>query len=411
MAWSNDDLAAYRATQERALDWLQRVLPVPSIPDHVADQPSLLVAFGRAEPTISLEAGTRIETLAIRGEHKGVGLLLVPLAYPACRPDEDAANYAAISELNDWIAHLALLKSQADTITDQSNDITSLDRAIADYDNWAAGRNITYYYCDPSFGAVDAAYTQYTNAFNDARDGCARAIVQLFGNAGRALSELRNAFTQVQQARTNFDSAGVGGVPAITAAHSAYQRQEQVCTAYQLTTWTVDGQTYDAAAYYQTVKDTSTQERAAAAITDLDQLRDEYRSRAIPVPTPGEFTQTKHSTRFTFAQLNTGDYAWAILRDVLLAELDAIATAMSNHNFPVQLNSVYRNPRRSSGLSRHQYGDAVDIQVFDFDNSGGGYDDDDWKRLRALVAGFQPSYIEPLSQSGAGHVHADWRNA
>jgi hypothetical protein len=80
---------------------------------------------------------------------------------------------------------------------------------------------------------------------------------------------------------------------------------------------------------------------------------------------------------------------------------------MASQAVPVQLNSAYRNPARASGLSRHQYGDAVDFQVFDNDQDARR--DDDWKILETEVRKANPSYVEPMNQSGEGHVHADWR--
>jgi hypothetical protein len=92
----------------------------------------------------------------------------------------------------------------------------------------------------------------------------------------------------------------------------------------------------------------------------------------------------------------------------LLTKIEEIYSILKRYEIPIQLNSVYRNPRRADGLSRHQYGDAIDLQVFD--NNHDGQIDDDWNKMYAALSQTHPSYVEPMSQSGSGHLHLDWRN-
>jgi hypothetical protein len=120
------------------------------------------------------------------------------------------------------------------------------------------------------------------------------------------------------------------------------------------------------------------------------------------VPLCAHFTKTVSSPNFAFAVLNTGDYGWAIIKGSLLNGLEA---TLANYGLPMTLNSAYRNPDRNARItpkgaaqSRHMYGDAADIAS----NSS------NWATLRAAgkAAG---ACAEPLSISGFGHVHVDWR--
>ena len=55
---------------------------------------------------------------------------------------------------------------------------------------------------------------------------------------------------------------------------------------------------------------------------------------------------------------------------MLLDKFDFLSDVLHGTGMSMQINSVYRNPARSDGQSRHQYGDAVDLQVFDFNKDG-----------------------------------------
>jgi hypothetical protein len=118
-------------------------------------------------------------------------------------------------------------------------------------------------------------------------------------------------------------------------------------------------------------------------------------------PTCADFTQTAHSAHFSFAELNTGDYSWAIIRDSLLTGLENTRTSYNNQ--PMIVNSAYRNPARNNSVggasqSRHMFGDAADIAAGNCDT---------WNRLAAAACG-AGAWLEPVEQSGLGHVHMDW---
>jgi len=80
--------------------------------------------------------------------------------------------------------------------------------------------------------------------------------------------------------------------------------------------------------------------------------------------------QSRHSKYFTFADLNTGDFGWALIRDPLTIDessaygLDRWRTEFGGAR---TINSAYRNPKRNSSVggapkSRHMHGDAADLR-------------------------------------------------
>ena len=119
-------------------------------------------------------------------------------------------------------------------------------------------------------------------------------------------------------------------------------------------------------------------------------------------PTCADFTQTAHSAHFSFAELNSGDYTWAIIGGSLLNGLECVRTG--NGNTPLIINSGYRNPAHNANIpgaapqSRHMFGDAADIAS----NAG------TWQALRNAGKNCG-ACVEPQNVSGTGHVHVDWR--
>lgn len=139
---------------------------------------------------------------------------------------------------------------------------------------------------------------------------------------------------------------------------------------------------------------------------ELDRLRQEYVDMMKRrVPQRNEFTQNG-------GQFNTGDYDWAIVKQ----------EALDGYNIAVQafapnitgLNSAYRNPVHNARLpgsgkeSRHIYGDALDFQTPSIGHTGPP-NKNDWNILMKAAEKAKPAYTEPYDQSGAGHVHIDWR--
>jgi len=115
---------------------------------------------------------------------------------------------------------------------------------------------------------------------------------------------------------------------------------------------------------------------------------------------------------FSFAEINTGDYTWALVRDPLIAAassafgLDAWRT---NYGGPRIINSAYRNPARNAAVggaaqSRHMYGDAADLR-----NQTGTVAE--WDAMVRAAKNANADFIEDsLGPCGLSCVHADWRN-
>jgi hypothetical protein len=340
-----------------------------------------------------------------------------------CSPGENEINDKAIN----WIQTMTRLAqdvaSAASQVNDATNDCTPIQRARDAYS--VPPRKMPIILCAPTYDTFVTLRQGFCNVFNRMLDAQDAGFTKLYANAERELGKLSALSDGVKQARQSFEgsASGGGGVAGINAAHSDFVKQNAVASSFKLEDYFVYDHhsgtlihKYSAQDFYQRVDGIVKAEIAVSTITELDRLRDEYVT-AIPhrqVPSPAEFTQTKHCANFTFTQLNTGDYTWAVLRDVMLTRLDQIANAMNDKHYPIQLNSVYRNPRRSDAAggrpsSRHQYGDAVDLQVFHWPGHGRPTDKD-WHQLaRGADRRGSPLIYRTTCSSGRGHVHVDWR--
>ncbi|HEX8499937.1 MAG TPA: D-Ala-D-Ala carboxypeptidase family metallohydrolase [Pyrinomonadaceae bacterium] len=144
-------------------------------------------------------------------------------------------------------------------------------------------------------------------------------------------------------------------------------------------------------------------ESAAPCNDERDTLIVEYTTYRVNLrPVCVDFTRDAHSEHFTFAELNGGDFPWAILRGDLLRGLENIRAR--NGDAPLRINSGYRNPRHNAGItgaarqSQHMYGTAADIASTETT----------WQVLHDHAKGSN-ACVEPLDVSGVGHVHVDWR--
>jgi hypothetical protein len=143
-----------------------------------------------------------------------------------------------------------------------------------------------------------------------------------------------------------------------------------------------------------------------------DQLMAEYpKYNSGFVPVCSDFTPSSVSqptTHFSFDDLNVSDIQrgeylnWAILKSRMLGGLE---DWRADYGQPLTINSGYRSPHvqnminASAPRDRHIHGDAADV------NAG---TQAVWNALHdsALSAG---GCVEPVSLSGIGHLHADWR--
>jgi len=72
------------------------------------------------------------------------------------------------------------------------------------------------------------------------------------------------------------------------------------------------------------------------------------------------------------------------------------------------ITSAYRNPVRNDAVggaqaSRHLFGDAADLR-----NESGALPE--WNDMETAAHLANADYVAPQTESGLGHVHADWRN-
>lgn len=148
-----------------------------------------------------------------------------------------------------------------------------------------------------------------------------------------------------------------------------------------------------------------------------DTIRREYVThRANLRPACADFTQNRHSDIFTFNQLNTGNFAWALIRYPLIADhnnnlfgLDEWVVQYGVPTANITINSAYRSPARNAAVggaqwSRHMHGDAADIR--NVSRTKNEYDS-----LSEAARTANADYIEPWTGPGRdGCVHADWRD-
>jgi hypothetical protein len=154
---------------------------------------------------------------------------------------------------------------------------------------------------------------------------------------------------------------------------------------------------------------------ASATLTLLcgaQSIIDEYPAYSVGfTPVCSDFTQTRQSVYFSFAELNTGDFTRALIADSLIAPaslnygLDKFRVAFGGSRI---INSAYRNPARNAAVggatnSRHVYGDAADVR-----NVSGGQVE--WDLMRDAMQAANAGWIEPLNgPCGLSCVHGDWR--
>lgn len=172
---------------------------------------------------------------------------------------------------------------------------------------------------------------------------------------------------------------------------------------YALASETNDGSPIDLGTTYDTAEATIPNSCGDARTTIIQ----EYVTYKTPYdPLCTEFTQSSTTPQFTFSQLNSGTYTWAILRSYFLSELTSLSAKSA-----FSINSAYRNPAKESSVSysqggryhpgsRHQYGDAVDVAT-----------------TASTWATFQTyghqlgACVEPTAIQGGSfaHAHLDWR--
>lgn len=314
---------------------------------------------------------------------------------PHCTAAQDAHNRTQIRKIRTvLVPKLREIENWGRTRNSNSTDTTEMVRLADEYN---AINDLTFYRCLPSFNEFAAAYnSELQPAFNRAENQKHRGVTVVWGNANRVLGELSTAETTVRDRRNEFETTPSGGqgVAGIRNAHDAFLQKERTASSFTLTRYNFGGgKVEDPAQFTAEIRRLRLAEARVSAITELDTLRDEYVTGARTVPPATDFTQSRSSINFSFAEMNTGNYSWAVLTNALLNQLEAVRRGVGNR--PVQILSGYRNPVRNDSLpnsvptSRHQYGDAADANPADYNGDGSvNSADRDILAAQARSAGF-----------------------
>jgi hypothetical protein len=153
-----------------------------------------------------------------------------------------------------------------------------------------------------------------------------------------------------------------------------------------------------------------------------DQIIQEYVTYSIGwQPICGYFTTSAHSVYFTFQELNSGDYTWALVKEPMTV---ASSSGYGLDDWRVQygsartMNSAYRNPKHNAAVggasnSRHLFGNAGDLNNNSYSTSCGTGSAclNEWQKMQDAAIAANRDYLEP-SNGPCGYkcVHADWRN-
>jgi hypothetical protein len=145
----------------------------------------------------------------------------------------------------------------------------------------------------------------------------------------------------------------------------------------------------------------------------MQSYHDSYYYTGAEFPECHEFNQATRTVYFTHADLSQGNgTTWAWLKTALVIAPGNGYGAdewRTQYGGPRNASSGYRTPVHNHELSgsardsRHMHGDALDLR-----NDSGTQAE--WDAMVNAAQLAHADYIEPLTQSGLAHVHADWRN-
>jgi peptidase M15-like protein len=310
---------------------------------------------------------------------------------------------------------LDVVQGEIVNIENGSRRLQPLAIAVRNHDSQVHA--VMYVYCLPSGPVVERTFDRQRNYVALLKQRGTLAVRNLFAAFEIAVKEAEDVALEIRNLRTTFDA--MESPPRdiqqqFDSRTVQFNMLRQTCETFKLVRLAIGSSVWDPADLMRRLDDSTNEVERLAALSELDYLRFEYAMRGISCPLPGRFSQGKRSIYFSNAQLNNGAYTWAILPDYVLTMLDAVYVDMRNRGYPIQLNSFYRNPAHNDGIggaptSLHQYGQAVDMQTFDFDGSN-TTDKTDWQLLESVFLAQNPKpHIEPIELSGVGHVHAEWK--
>jgi len=117
---------------------------------------------------------------------------------------------------------------------------------------------------------------------------------------------------------------------------------------------------------------------------------------------------------FPFSLLNDGNYSWGVIRNNYLYDFTAQMQSQVQYQFGynIRVTSGYRNPYRNwqvggAYLSRHQWGDAVDVKPASA--PGGCIGQATWNELHTGALNAGGTWFE-LYSDDCTHLHVDLRN-
>lgn len=317
-----------------------------------------------------------------------------------CSARHNQINAEAIRFIrSEMIPRLNRLAAWGMTRDNRSRDTTEMIRLAEDYNN---NKKFRYVRCVISgYRVENIVRSELRLAYNEAVRMKDRGMRIVWDNAIRELGVLRDIRLNVEDSRRDFETRDDGqpGISGIASFHNNFIRQQVVCDTFTLTKYLfADDRMEDPDLFASRIASEIQSEARSSAITNLDRLRDEYVERGRLTPRPSEFTQSRSSQNFSFSELRAAAYSWAMITQGLLNRLEAARASVGG---PMLIVSGYRNPAHNDSVggvsnSRHQYGDAADVNPKDYNNDG-VVDGDDKKILAdsAHEAGFNEVISKP----------------
>jgi hypothetical protein len=406
---NKQDYLEYLAMRERAIaPYL--VTPPSKMPPHTAFavDPPLAASSDEAEAEGIVTTATAIFNPAFESaEHlyfQNIGRTV-----PSCSAPQEAHNNRVLASMDRRLQLLIAIGTACDRIDGAAKSGADVERAITQFNSTPVSPS-NYFACVPSGQAVVNAQNAFLDRWhNDINPKSIRASNQLFRNANGELAKLKSILVEVEQARSEFESAtsGGSGITGIAAAHERFVTQGTVVSSFKFGNWWAEHNKL-ADAFSVASSNTHNAEAVHSTIDEVDRARDEYVKGNRPIPPGSAFTASKASPNFTFAELNSGEYNWAVISDRLLQGLEAVRTLVGGK--PLSIGSAYRNPRRNDSLpnsvpnSRHQYGDAADVTPSDL-NGDGIVDANDRDML--FAAAQRAGFTEVIKKNVSVHMAFD----
>jgi len=231
------------------------------------------------------------------------------------------------------------------------------------------------------------------NCFNNGDD-------TVYNNFARELGTFERNGIELENSRNAFENSpsSTNNITRIQNAMQALLNQNNHLGQFSLVT------SPRTTAIFQRHSDLITRFQKVYFTDEIDRLRQEYITYNYVVPKRSEFVNSVSGSSYSFAELNFGEYGYALLNSRMIAGLEAIKTSLGNK---IAVTSCFRNPKKQaslpggSSISQHCYGTAVDLRTSNNQTL--------WNRVAKATCEAGANYVEPQAQSTLDHVHGDWR--